>query len=157
MGENTAVSEVELMAAAAKGDHIALAAMTLRCLEKPRFGIPSDEALCFAEIFGRIAAHHGKPDDQFMLAGILYLRANDTCERGDEQRAHSYLAEVVDLLDSVPEPVLGDGLRFLVDVLTMWANDGDDWAGVCLNRLTEGLSPAVAAGLCRDRTAAVNA
>jgi hypothetical protein len=107
--------ESELFALTALGSVTAQAELVQRILALPQDGICGwDEALCAAEIPARIAAAHGRANDQFVLASILMKRAYQTDTAGEAARSESYRLQAFELLKALVEAGSDEALSYIV-------------------------------------------
>jgi hypothetical protein len=136
------LTEAELLARAASGDRSAQAQLATACVSKQFVGVTPFETMVMAEGFARLAATHGRPEDNMLLAGVLRARAHHVAELGDIERATALWAQSEAICEEYPGPPLCDGLEFLAGVLTAEADAGDDAAAIRLAKLSAALSPA---------------
>jgi hypothetical protein len=134
----------EMMQYAASGDREALRLIATACVASQFIDVPAFEAMVGAEAFARLMACHNVPDDQFLLAGILYTRALHIQQTTDDTvRMERLCDEVADIIVSTPMEQ-GQGLEFLAGVLSASADDGDDLASVMEANLMQRAGPSLA-------------
>jgi hypothetical protein len=114
-----------LLFLAANGNADAQAELASKAMEAAANG-PAvvAEAMTAAEIWARMAASHGRPNDLLQLAGLLFCRAGMSIERGDEAAAAMQQAEAV-------------------SILSEGADLGDEYAADALNVVSDVLEPAI--------------
>ena len=121
--------------------------MTTACIASQFHNIPAFEAMVGAEAYARLLGCHNYADDQFLLAGVLYVRAEHIFETfpEDRERSCNLRCEVTDIIEGTPvDPGHTSGLEFLASVLSTSADNGDDIALHLLNRLMERAGKVVA-------------
>lgn len=106
---------------AAKGDLDAQRALVHSAIQLGREGSCSMFfALYDATLWARIAASHGEPVDQHMLAACLCYFGEQCSEDGLDDLATTHVAESIALLDKL-------------------ADEGSEIGGECLNQLADNL------------------
>lgn len=139
------IDEGELFRRGAQGDREALGSLAWLALIYGETGnVPYAECLVGAEMFARLAAEHGAPEDLITLAGVLFCRSDTLSNQGESERSGNLLSEAVELLRRVEASGHEDGGTMLATALAALANNGDEGAAIELNALIERMEPATA-------------